>query len=73
MKKATLVTQVNVPDTFVCGDCKWCPLSCKSYFDNYYAESRVSCKLGYTPPTCPLQLEEKRGDHEGEISRKEIF
>ncbi len=54
--RANLFMQFNVPDDYKPGDCSKCPLASKSYFDNHYVEERLSCKVGYTPITCPVYL-----------------
>ena len=57
--KANINIQINVPTDFESGQCEKCPLACKSYFENHYVEETVSCKLGYTSITCPIDVEKE--------------
>lgn len=57
MKKAILNVKLNVPNDFECGNCKRCPLSSLSYYDDFYTHTEeYVCKIGYNETTCPLEL-----------------
>ena len=56
MKKMILNVKINVPDNFVYGDCKNCPLSSTSTYESYgHIDEKYICKIGYNKTTCPLE------------------
>lgn len=61
MKKAFATIQIKVPNNFDAGECERCPLREEEDFYEHpcYTSTKITCGIGYTSKTCPLEFERK--------------